>query len=203
MPVVDRRPTPLSPQALSLYLRDAFVVLKGRAPSSNLLGCAWAQVALEHARGEAVFNYNLGNVMAGSKWPGAAYVLRVQEQTAPGVWEFFDARFRAHASPLDGALDYWRFLDGSRWAGAWAAMERGEPEAAAHELKAHGYYTADEARYARALAALFAEWGAELGPELCGGEGAACEGLPESVRAFAAGMVALGLDGALRRSFEG
>ena len=165
-----------------------------------MLGCAWAQVALEHARGGAIFNHNFGNIMAGSKWPGDVYVLRVQEQTSPDVWEFFDARFRSHASPLDGALDYWRLLNAPRFAGAWAAMERGEPAAVAHELKAHGYYTADEARYARALAALFVEWEAVLGPELCGGEGAACEGLPESVRAFAAGMAALGLDGAIRRS---
>lgn len=201
MPNVDLRSTPLSPQAVALHLRDAFVILKGRAPSSNLLGCAWAQIALEHAHGEAIFNNNFGNIMAGAKWAGDAYVLRVQEQTAPGVWGFFDARFRSHETPLDGALDYWRFLDEPRWFGAWAAMERGEPAALARALKAHGYFTADEARYARALVGLFAEWEAELGPELCGGEGAACEGLPESVRAFAAGMAALGLDGAIRRSF--
>ena len=52
------------------------------------------------------------------------------------------------------------------------------------------------------MVALFAEWKADLDPRLCGGEGAACEELPESVRAFAAGMAALGLDGAIRRVFD-
>lgn len=72
-------------------------------------------------------------------------------------------RMRAFPTALDGALDHIAFLaidsrpdDGkpNRYGKAFQAACDGDPKAFAHELKVAGYYTADEAPYARAVQAL-------------------------------------------------
>jgi hypothetical protein len=72
-------------------------------------------------------------------------------------------RMRAFPTALDGALDHIAFLaldsnpndnKPNRYGKAFQAACDGDPVAYAHELRVAGYYTADEAPYARAVQAL-------------------------------------------------
>jgi hypothetical protein len=154
---IPKEPTPIDPLSLAAVLRDGHHAIVGEFPSANRLGVAWSQNMLEHARGNAVWCHNLGNVSAFGAWPGDYYVIRVKEQLQPGVWKDVDMRFRAHADFVDGARDYWRIITG-RYAPALPAFDAGDARAAAHDLHALGYFTANEAPYATGTAGLLSEF---------------------------------------------
>jgi len=95
---------------------------------------------------------------------------RLASKTGPVVSEHSDVppghyqtRMRAFPTALDGAMDHIAFLakdtnphdnKPNRYAKAFQAACDGDPKAYAHELRVAGYYTADEAPYARAVQAL-------------------------------------------------
>lgn len=155
---VPKVATPLTEAQLVDVLRAGHVIAFGAEPSMQRLACAWAQNALEHARGRAVYCHNIGNITTGSGWHGPYYVIRVQErvQKNPDVWREIDMRFRAHDAPEDGAADYWSVMS-RRYSAALALFDQGQAHAAALELGARGYYTAHEDQYARSMASLYRE----------------------------------------------
>ena len=67
------------------------------------------------------------------------------------------ARFRAYDTLDEGMLAYISLLR-KRFAGAWPAVENGDPTLFAHRLKELGYYTAPVAQYAAGLRSLHAEY---------------------------------------------
>jgi hypothetical protein len=67
-------------------------------------------------------------------------------------------RMRAFTSAADGALDYVRFVSGGRYAQAWELLLAGDAQGYVHALKAKGYFTADEATYARGVISLQREF---------------------------------------------
>lgn len=155
---VPKVATPLTEAQLVDVLRAGHVIAFGAEPSPERLACAWAQNALEHARGRAVYCHNIGNITTGSGWHGSYYVIRVQEriQKAPDIWREIDMRFRAHESPKAGAADYWSFLSG-RYAAVFPLFDAGDAAGAAMRLGALNYYTAHEDQYARSMASLYRE----------------------------------------------
>src|SRR6478735_5228340 len=54
--------TPISQVELVTTLRDAHVQQYGFEPSRSRLAMAWAQVALENANGQVMWNHNIGNI---------------------------------------------------------------------------------------------------------------------------------------------
>jgi hypothetical protein len=121
-------------------------------PSLKRLSVAWAQLALELDRGKAIWNNNLGNISAGSKWIGDYYSLHVPPPDPPVI------RFRAHDTSLDGAIDYWKFLSAPRYAQAIFYFDKGDAFNAAVQLGAVRYYLANVAIYAKDMASLEREF---------------------------------------------
>jgi hypothetical protein len=152
---VPRVRTPLSESDLTVTLHDGHVSAFGTEPSLERLGCAWAQMALEHAHGFAVWCNNIGNVTA-FHWAGPYYEFSVRERVKrdPDVWKTLALHFRAHDSALLGASDYWHLI-ASRYAPALLKFDAGDPAAAAFELSKLGYYTALAGPYAAAMATLY------------------------------------------------
>jgi hypothetical protein len=169
--VVQRSRTPLSGIDVAVALRDGHYLAFGQPPTKPRLGVGWAQIALENARGDAVYRNNIGNVTAGTKWVSAGkpyYVIRVKErvQRNPDVWKELDLKFRAHETAVDGAADYWRLLAAPRYQPVLAAFDAGDPALAAQRLSDLNYYTAQEAPYERAMVSLYGEYNAKIAPNL-------------------------------------
>lgn len=201
--------TPLSEVELACMLREGHVMACGKLPTDARLGCAWAQCALEHGRGKFVYCNNLGNISAFGAWPGSCYVIRVSERIKrdPDEWKVIAMKFRAHASPADGAADYWRLLTNGRYAPAAALFDAGNPDGAARKLSELGYYTAKVDPYATAMKRLYGEFTSKilgrLPPAAAATEGAstvpiavAVEApvLDETYRNYLGGLVAMSLD---------
>lgn len=62
--------TPSSPEAIAVALRSAWTVLLGAPPPAGAIALLLAQWALETGHGQAMWNWNFGNVKAGSSWGG-------------------------------------------------------------------------------------------------------------------------------------
>jgi hypothetical protein len=153
---VPRAETPLTEVELRKALADGHRIAFGSDPTPQRLACAWAQCALEHARGKAIYCNNIGNVTGFDPWPGKFYSMRCQErvQKDPDVWKTIEMRFRAHSSPAEGAADYWRVIK-RNYSAALLMFDAGDPAGAARKLGAMGYYTAHVDRYAAGMASLY------------------------------------------------
>lgn len=155
---VQKIATPLSEDDLRRVLLDGHRIALGSDPSPERLACAWAQCALEHARGKAIYCNNIGNVSAFGGWPGHHYVIPCHERVSknPDRWELKRMRFRAHATPQQGAADYWRLLQ-ARYASVLEMFDAGDARGAALRLGELNYYTAHESQYAANMASLYRE----------------------------------------------
>ena len=189
MGVVPRVATPLSELELARVLRDGHVRAFDARPDEDRLGVSWAQNALEHARGRAVYCANIGNVTAGASWGGDVYELYVQERVRrnPDVWQWLTLRFRVHTDVRDGAADYWKLL-ARRFAGVLPLFDEGRAHEAAYRLSVLGYYTALAEPYADAMESLLAWYHRAIGPvleredaELTAGEQAAVAAVVDRV----------------------
>jgi len=148
MAEVARIRTPLSELELLEALRDGHRVVFGVDPSASRLAVAWAQCALEHARGKALDGYDLGNVTCGPSWQGDYYTLACDERVSrnPDVWKRLTLRFRSFAAAEEGAASYWRTIAG-RYVRVLAYFDRADAAGAGHTLSILGWYTALEAAY--------------------------------------------------------
>lgn len=151
---------------MAAVLRDSYHHVFNKFPTLPMLGTAWAQCALEHASGEAVYCHNIGNITTASA-ASLHYVLHVQEQVKPGVWKYLDLKFAAHADFIDGGRAYWALLK-RRYASVLPLFEAGRTEAAAGQLHDLRYYTANPAPYARGMVGLVRRFNSEIVPQLIG-----------------------------------
>jgi hypothetical protein len=71
-------------------------------------------------------------------------------------------RMRAYANASDGVDSYVDFVANGRYIEAWKYLLRGDALAYVHALKQHGYFTADEAVYARGVVSLQREYLARI-----------------------------------------
>jgi len=165
---VERVTTPLARFEMGEALVAGHRRYFGRAPTLLRLAVAWSQCALEHAAGEKLYNFNLGNVTAGSKYEGDVYVMHVPPPDPPVL------RFRAFASAELGAVDYWTMLDG-HYRSALLLFDTGRAYEAAGVLGKLGYYTADPKKYAAGVqnwkAWFDAHLASQYAPELAEGRG--------------------------------
>lgn len=174
--------TPLTGSQAAEALQAAWQGALGRAPSQNTLSVLVGQWAHETGRGSAMLNYNFGGIK-GTGPGGASTVYGTHEGSGASEVQIRD-RFRAYDSPEAGASDYLSLLQ-RRYPEALQAAERGDPVGFVQALKARGYFTGDEASYAksvaglaqRALAAGFDEIGASE-PGAIGSSPAVASALP-------------------------
>ncbi len=171
-------------QGLSAGLRGD----NGLAPSRAVLALCLAKTALETGRWQKMWNHNFGNIKASERYAGRYTCITLNEVIKGRVQWFApdgpvirlaggtftptaaprvavppghpQTRMRSHANPFDGGISYCDFLRDRP--GMWAALQIGEPIAFVRALKAGGYFTADEAPYARAVASLHREFLAKL-----------------------------------------
>lgn len=166
--VPARRTVLTQEQAAEALLLAHWHVLD-REPSPETLAVLLAQTALETGRWRSIWCHNFGNQKASASYRGSICFFRCNE-VIKGKLKWFDpphpqTRFRAYATPELGASDYIAFLavdtngDGrNRYAATWAAAEVGDPLRFTQEAKAAGYFTADLARYTKAMVSLFGEF---------------------------------------------
>lgn len=180
---VPARLTPLTfdeaSTALAAALRDA---LGGKPVPRETLALACAKSALETGRWRAIWNNNFGNIKAGEQYAGNYCTIELNEVLdGKVVWfsprgrldrkggtvvaePFNDppghpqTRMRAYANRFDGAISYVNFVAGGRYAAAFARLLAGDAAGYVHALKVAGYFTADEATYAKGVVSLQKEF---------------------------------------------
>lgn len=156
-------------------------VLGAHLPSARAMAAGFAQLCLESGNGQAARDFNFHNEKRSSAWEGAyqQYVcteifdarmtalahekgpcadrqwkegpLRLVTLLPPHPW----SSFVAFDSANEGAARYIEFLSCSdRYRKAWHALYVGDASAFSHELRAAGYYTADEVQYTSGLVSI-------------------------------------------------
>jgi hypothetical protein len=173
----------------SYTFRIALSKALGADPSAETLALALGKVALETGRFGAnggLWNFNFGNIKASDKHEGLFTCIALNEVIGHSVVWFApdgqlsrkggsvigkvypvpdghpQTRMRAYPTADDGALDYCRFVAGGRYAAAWELLLKGDAVGYVHELKAKGYFTADEATYTKGVVSLQREFIAKL-----------------------------------------
>jgi hypothetical protein len=184
--------TPLSFQQTEAAMRWALKSQIGREPRDVALALALAKTALETGRWNSIWNFNLGNVKAGESYSGN-YTCITLNEVLKGKLVWFapegeltaapskggklvgapipvpeghpQTRMRAYANVYDGADGYVDFVAKGRYFAAWKQLLDGDPVGYVHTLKMAGYFTADEATYARGVCSLHREMLARLRSE--------------------------------------
>jgi hypothetical protein len=178
-------PFEVARQALRAGLREPPAFLE---PRREVLALCLAKSALETGRWQKIHNSNFGNIKAGESYSGN-YTCILLNEVIDGRVRWFaphgevirlqggsftntsdkrhpippghpQTRMRAYAGPTDGAGQYVDFLRARPK--MWNALLTGDPHQFVRALKAGGYFTADEAPYARAVASLFKEFSFKL-----------------------------------------
>lgn len=162
---IPRVATPLDESALAKALAEGHELAFGEAPSDARLGVAWAHVALENGRGKEIYCNNFGNIGATKEWQGPYYVrlLRERIKRNPDVWKYVPVRFRAFATPAEGARAYWQLVN-DHWGSALAYFDAGYAFEAARKLSANNYATALLEPYALSMNKLYQEYRSRLSP---------------------------------------
>ena len=147
---VEARRTSSSMGDIRAALTRALESATGRRPSGRTVDVLAAQVALETARGDAMYNFNFGGIKGASpRGETANYMTR---EVVGGRDVHLRQGFRAYASLDEGARDYVAVLR-ARFPQAYAQAVAGNVDGFAHALKESHYYTAAEDQYAAGLRA--------------------------------------------------
>jgi hypothetical protein len=149
------RSTPLSPVALASALYEGYIAQFGEPPRIERLACAWAQCALENARGAILYENNLGNVTTPDGQRSCVKRINERVSRSPERWDIRTMRFRAFDSPIEGATAYWRLLARS-YSSVLARCDAADPRGAAVRLSELGYFTGASEPYVAAMGSLFA-----------------------------------------------
>ena len=187
---VEPARTPISFERASAAMRWALKAQTGTDTPAEVLALALAKTALETGRWTQIWCDNWGNVKASDSYAGMFTCITLNE-VLPGrgvVWFAPDGelsaapsrggrvvgqvypvpdghpqtRMRAYANEFDGADCYVDFVANGRYSQAWQRLLAGDAVGYVHQLKARGYFTADEAVYAKGVTSLQREFLARL-----------------------------------------
>jgi hypothetical protein len=149
------RSTPLSAVALASALYEGYIAQFGEPPRIERLACAWAQCALENARGAIIYDNNIGNVTTQGGQRSCAKRIHERVSKSPDRWEILTVRFRSFDTPVEGAAAYWRLLAKS-YNSVIALCDAADARGAAVRLSELGYFTGASEPYVAGMASLFA-----------------------------------------------
>lgn len=153
--------TPLTRSGIVAELGDAYAAEFGVAPAPMQLAILGAHVGLETGNGKHLWNWNFGNIRG--SYNGQTTSLEHATEIIDGREVSVPAGFRAYPTARDGARDFLRFLGvdttpnngrPNRYQAAWDAALAGDVTTYVRALKQAGYFTADEGKYRRGVAAL-------------------------------------------------
>ena len=139
---VKKELTPISGMELKVNLYLSYIESINKIPSLNSIKTAYAQICFENGNGKTVYNYNLGNIGAGTGNP---------------YYKHGGYRFRSFTSHYEASVAYWNYLK-NRCDYALNLFKSGNQKQVAIALKSCGYYRADTEHYARNLETLFANF---------------------------------------------
>lgn len=140
-PMVTRIRTRMSRDGLVIALARGHRLAFGADAVDLRLAGAFALSAFENDSGEAVFNFNFGNVAA------------IDASDRHWVWtdaQGRERRMRAFDSAEEGAAGLWQVL-ARRHAAVLRAFDDRDYPRAVRALERHGYFEADGARYLAAV----------------------------------------------------
>lgn len=142
--------------------------LAGTPPTSGQLLVLMAQWCLETANGQAMINWNPGNVkhVAGDNLDWCAYTTTeyVTGMPVPMV-----QTFKAYPDMTAGIDAYLGMFLGGRYSNAWPFVLDADPAGFVHALASRGYFTAPEASYLAGVVARLAQLEAMNLPDPEGG----------------------------------
>lgn len=145
----------MHPADAARHLTRAWREVFGQPPSPRTLSLLWAQWALETGRGQSMHGNNFGGLKGEAPGGGSA-VSWTREGFGEGERRI-RSRFRAYATPEEGARDYVRTL-AERYPDAATAAAAGDAGAFVQALERGRYFTANPADYRRGIAALAHEF---------------------------------------------
>lgn len=149
--LVPMQPTPLLEREMAVqFVFSYMIVTGGKKPGSrNLLTNALAIIGVENASGQAIENYNWGNVMADPyTWNGPAWLHPRPQEGQPLF-------FRAYEDHDQGAEAWWRLML-TRYRPALQRAALDQPILMVRELYRLGYVVGHERAYERRAAELAA-----------------------------------------------
>lgn len=186
---VEPERTPRSFERMAACFRWSLKCQTGATTSDAVLALVMAKTALETGRWNYVYRDNFGNVKASEDYRGQFTCITLNEVLKGRVVWFApegvlsgppakggklvgaplpvpdghpQTRMRAFANEFDGADCYVDFVANGRYKEAWKCLLAGDAAGYVHQLKLRGYFTADEATYAKGVIALQREFLARL-----------------------------------------
>ncbi len=155
--IVNREKTQMTRETMRDALTSGHLQTFGFDASSERIACSLAMLCEEHANGSAVWNWNLGNIDAGSDWTGDTFALTADE-VIRGNRIAVTKQLRAYTDGHGGGCGFWCFLAAhERFAKVLLAFDLGDPHSAAHALKVGGWYTGSEDSYSHAMMSIYRE----------------------------------------------
>lgn len=149
---VDRIKTNVSESQMVSAIVDAWKHLFNSTPTKEQISLIMAQISLETANRNSMWNFNVGNITTNGKSTYDFYDdLTTKEQIKPGKWKKMNLKYRSYPSLTEGIKDYLRFLQGKHYAEVWKNIVNPNPMAFSKALKDAGYYTANEAPYTKQI----------------------------------------------------
>lgn len=160
--------TTLSELELAKVLQSGYEKVFGSSPSVEVLGFGWAQAILEAGRPIKLRGNNIGNIKASEDWVklGKPYtVMDTEELDKSGkAYVHSGAKWKAFNSPVEGAIEYWSFLQRKHPSALrWAASDL---SSAVVSLAAGSYFTANIKKYSAGVQKLYQEFVSKLAPQL-------------------------------------
>lgn len=161
--------TELSDVEFAKALQEGYKLAFGQNPTAEMLAGGWAQAVLESGRPVKLPNNNVGNIKATPSWAESNdFFVKDALEFTPDGEKFVQnaAKWRAYASPAQGAAGYWKLIGNQRYKKALDWMAAGDPESASVVLGVNGYYTSSIKNYARYSNVLYKEFMDKLAPAL-------------------------------------
>lgn len=153
---VEKQKTPVSEIEMAKAMINGWRQVVGGEPNKKQIAILLAHNSLETGHRNSMWNYNLGNITTKASSEYNWFTLTTKEQMKPGQWETMTMKYRAYPTLQDGVNDYLKFLSKNpRYAQAWQQVLNSDPAAFSKQLKASGYYTANEGPYTDAISKLF------------------------------------------------
>lgn len=163
----------VSQEEFAEILAKGYEMAFGQKPSLQALAGGYSQGELENgSRGNRVVlpNNAIGRIKATPGWissGGDYYRSKAYEKTPEGKpFEVPGDRWRAYATPEEGAMHYWKLLGRDRYKSSLAYFEAGDPSSAAVSLGLGGYYTANIKNYAKGLTGRYAYFFNNIAPKI-------------------------------------